>query len=330
MWKEKFPRVHLASLPTPLEKLERISNDLKGIELFIKRDDLTGLAYGGNKVRKLEYLMGEGHRQGCRTVITLGGPQSNHARMTAAAASKMGWEAILVLQGEPPPEEQGNILLDGLLGARIVWTGTEERSDVFQRVEEELRQKEKKFLSIPLGGSNALGALGYLQAAEEIAQAQEKLGVNFDYIVAGAGSGGTHAGLLVGKYMYDLSARIMGIAAADRDLTPTVDDLFQETSRLLGQEFSRDKDDLFLSRDYVGPGYGLVDEPTIQAVRYLALQEGIILGPVYTGKALAGLLDLALQGFFPEGSRILFIHTGGTPEVFAFNKEVGGGKNAKE
>ncbi len=328
MWKDKFPRVNLTAIPTPIEKMERLNQDLKGVELYIKRDDLTGLAFGGNKARKLEYLFGEGQKKGCRTVVTQGGAQSNHARMTAAAAAKLGWEAVLVLAGSSPHEEQGNVLLDGLLGARIVWTEGEKRSDVVEREVEKLAKADKKVLNIPTGGSTPLGSLGYLKAAEEIAQQEKELGVKFDYIVAPAGSGGTHAGLLFGKYMYNLQAKIMGIAADDQDFGPVIGDLFNGVSELLGVNYPREEGDLILTRDYVGPGYGQLDETTLQAVKYLALREGIIVGPVYTGKALAGVLDLTLQGFFPENSKILFVHTGGNPEVFAYSDQVGRRENA--
>lgn len=328
MWKKKFQKIKLTTAPTPLEKMERVSKDLKGVELYMKRDDLTGLAFGGNKARKLEFLFGEGQEKGCRTVITQGGAQSNHARMTAAAAAKLGWEAILVLGGDPPQNEQGNILIDTLLGARIIWTEGEKRSEVVNRELERLNKEEKKVYNIPTGGSTPLGSLGYLQAAEEIYNQEKDLGVNFDYIVAPAGSGGTHAGLLFGKYMYGLKAKIMGVAADDQDFSPVIGDLFQGIAELTGIKYEREEGDLILTRDYVGPGYGEVDEPTLKAVKYLALQEGIIVGPVYTGKALAGVLDLALKGFFPEGSKVLFIHTGGNPEIFAYNQELGGQKNA--
>lgn len=330
MWKEKFPQIKLTATPTPIEKMERLSRDFKGIEVYIKRDDLTGLAFGGNKARKLEFLFGEGKKRGCQTVITQGGEQSNHARMTAAAAAKMGWEAILVLQGNPPSQFQGNVFLDELLGARIIWTEGEKRSEIVKREMERLEEQGKKVLNIPTGGSTPLGSLGYVQAAEEIAQQEKELDVSFDYILAPAGSGGTHAGLLMGKYMFGLQTKIMGIAADDQDFAPVIEELFQGVSDLLGVKYDREQGDLVLNRDYVGPGYGKLDETTLRAVRYLALREGVIVGPVYTGKAVAGLLDLALKGFFPEGSKILFLHTGGNPELFAFNREVGGQENVNE
>lgn len=318
VWR-RFPQVNLANLPTPLEEMKAVSRDFP-CQVYMKRDDLTGLAFGGNKVRKLEFLLAEALDQGAKAVITEGGVQSNHARMTAAASRKLGLEPVLVLGGRAAEEKRGNLLLDDFLGARVYFCPPSDRKKTMKELGERYEQEGLKPYIIPTGGSTPLGTLGYLRAAEEIKKQEQVLGLEFDYILAPLGSGGTHAGLLLGKYYYGLRAKILGIAVERRDFRPLVEDLFSQSVGMLGMEMKMEKGDFMINLDYVGPGYGYFDEATASAIRYFARQEGILMGPVYTGKAGAGLLDLLEQGFFPPGSKILFIHTGGTPELFAWNE----------
>lgn len=303
--------------PTPIGKLANIGRDINCEHLYIKRDDLTGLAFGGNKGRKLEYLLAQAYREKRQVIITEGGIQSNHARMTAAAATMLGMKTALVLSGKKPAAFEGNLLLDYFLGADVVFCDSKDRSECMAAVTAKYKGDGYEPYVIPTGGSTPLGTLGYVECAKEIKEQEQALGIEFDYIVAPVGSGGTHAGLLLGKYLYKLAGKIVAIAADDKDFKPIIIDLAKKAAGYFMTEPRINADDLIVKDEYVGLGYGLTDATTLEAVRYMARLEGIFLGPVYTGKAMAGILDLLGTSFFKKTDRILFIHTGGGPELFA-------------
>ncbi len=322
---DRMPRVRLAFLPTPIHPLPRLSAHLGGPALFIKRDDQTGLATGGNKARKLEFLLAQAVAAGADCVITAGSTQSNHARQTAAGAASLGLAAHLVLyapDGVSPAEPSGNVLLDHLLGATIHWT--EERapySESIARVERSLREAGHRPYVIPYGGSSAHGLLGYVDAMREVAGQIEPRGW-FDAHVFASSSGGTQAGLLLGAHLGGLLAttRILGISVdmpADR-LASRVTELARAGAHLLGLDWEPDPAQVLVNDRYCGAGYAVVTEQEREAIRLLARLEGILVDPVYTGRALAGLIDLVRCGEFRVGQRVLFWHTGGTAALGAF------------
>mgnify|MGYP001251381550 CR=1 FL=1 len=322
---DRMPRVRLAFLPTPLHPLPRLSAHLGGPALFIKRDDQTGLATGGNKVRKLEFLLAQAVAAGADCVITAGSTQSNHARQTAAGAASLGLAAHLVLYapgGVAPAERSGNVLLDHLLGAEIHWT--EERApyaETIAQVEQTLRQAGHRPYVIPYGGSSAHGLLGYVDAMREVAGQIEPRGW-FDAHVFASSSGGTQAGLLLGAHLGGLltTTRILGISvdmSADR-LAAQVTGLARAGAGMLGLDWEPDPAQVLVNDRYCGAGYAVVTDREREAIRLLARLEGILVDPVYTGRALAGLIDLVRSGEFRVGQRVLFWHTGGTAALSAF------------
>ncbi|HLJ60526.1 MAG TPA: D-cysteine desulfhydrase family protein [bacterium] len=319
-----FPRVPLAVLPTPLEPLERLGRALD-MRLWMKRDDYTGLGGGGNKVRKLEFLMPEAIRQRADVIITTGGHQSNHARIVAAAARRFGMDSLLVLRGAAPNTWQGNLLLDRLLGAELDFLPYDEYLDlVAARIEaraEELRAAGRRPYVIPLGGASAEGALGYVLAVEELAEQWTRLDDRGpDYVVAAAGSAGTLAGLLVGLERVWPETRLLGISVAwpaDRVRERTLE-LAADTRALLGWTETGAHEALILTDEHVGPRYAVPTDGGIAAIRQTAQTEGIMLDPVYTGKAMDGLIALARNGRLGRSPRVVFVHTGGMPSVFAF------------
>lgn len=327
---EKLPRFRLAHLPTPVEPLPNLSSALGGPELWIKRDDQTGLATGGNKARKLEFLMGDALESQADCVITAGSTQSNHARQTAAAAAKCGLDCHLVLYapgGKQPAEMNGNLLLDLLLGAAIHWT--EERApywQTIQRVEEELRSQGRRPYVVPYGGSNPIGIMGYVLAMQEIAE-QASLCGRLDAIVFASSSGGTQAGMTLGGYLTGWlgEVQLLGISVDEREaiLGARVANLVNEGIQLLGLDWWVNDDVADINDDYLGGGYAVVGEPEREAIRLLAQHEGILADPVYTGRALAGLIDLVRRGKFKAGQRVLFWHTGGAAALFALGKSLG-------
>ncbi|MBS3937427.1 MAG: D-cysteine desulfhydrase family protein [Peptococcaceae bacterium] len=318
---EHLPRVKLAHTPTALEKLPRLG-ELLGIDLYIKRDDSTGLAMGGNKARKLEYLLADALTKGADTLLTTGGPQSNHCRMTAAAAAKYGLECHLAFSGRPIDVRQGNLYLDVLLGAKLHFVGVDDPVLVAAKMEElasTLHAQGRKTYTIPLGGSNPIGAVGYIRGiAEIITQGQEE-GVTFDYIVHASGSAGTQAGLIAGIKAYGLACRVIGISVsrAKERLAREIYELCVGTLARAAVAEQVTPEDIVVYDEYVGEGYGLPTPASSAALGTFAVLEGVIMDPVYTAKAGAGLLDLAKKGVIPKGARVLFWHTGGTPALFA-------------
>ncbi len=319
-------RISLAHLPTPIEALARLSEHLGGPRLFVKRDDCTGLAFGGNKTRKLEYLMAEATAQGADTIITTGGVQSNHVRQTAAAAAKLGFRAELVLGRTVPIsagdyELTGNIQIDRLLGARIHYCGgDEDRTAIMEQVAEQVRARGERPYVIPSGGSNPTGALGYVDCVREIARQETQLEHGFDYLVHATGSAGTQAGLVAGVCDLGHPMQVIGI---DIDAEPEVVEckvraLSEETLERLGGDRAMPGPAVRVEPGYAGEAYGLPTREGLAAITLLARLEGLLLDPVYTGKAMAGLIDLVGRGAFQASDNILFLHSGGSPALFAY------------
>jgi D-cysteine desulfhydrase family pyridoxal phosphate-dependent enzyme len=323
-----LPRIPLAVRPTPLQEAARLSSYLGGPRILIKRDDLTGLALGGNKARKLELLLGEARAQGADVIITVGAMQSNHARMTAAAARLLGWEAILVLSGEEPAEAQGNLLLDRIFGAEVRLINTSEDyvlMGIVQDLVRELTDRGRRPYVIPRGGSTGLGAAAYVEAGVEAFGQLNALGVRADAIVHASTSGGTQSGLLAATKWSRAGASVVGISAGPPAATVTrrVTGIVRDLAALLGTEWEVHPDDVLVYDHYVGEGYGIPAVGTIEAIKMVARTEGILLDPVYTGKAMAGLIDLIRRGTFTRGQTVLFWHTGGVPALFAHAQTLG-------
>jgi D-cysteine desulfhydrase family pyridoxal phosphate-dependent enzyme len=308
-------KLSFAHLPTPIETMPRLTAALNGPKLLVKRDDQTGLAFGGNKTRKLEYLLAEAQAQGAKTLITAGAVQSNHCRQTAAAAAKFGLDCILVLFGEPPNPPDGNHFLFHLLGAELVITKRENVPTKLEEVFGYAQADDRQPYLIPYGGSNPTGASGYVNAMLELA-AQD---CNPDWIVFPSSSGGTQAGMLVGAQKSGYTGKILGISVDEpaEVLCPRVADLANRTAAFLGEPFTFTTEDVLVNDAYTGAGYAILGEPEIEAVQLFAQEEALLLDPVYTGRAAAGLIDLIRQGYFPQGDTVLFWHTGGTPALFA-------------
>lgn len=326
MLKEEPPRLRLAHLPTPLEEMLNLRQRLKGPRLLIKRDDLTGLATGGNKTRKLEYLMADALAQGADTIVTLGAAQSNHVRQTAAAAAKLGLRAVLLLRGEEPPLRTGNLLLDSLLGAEVRWMGPQRQipPEQIAGVLEELMQAGQKPYLVPYGGSNEVGVLGYIQAMRELLDQLEESGLEADYLVIATSSGGTQVGLTLGAKTYGYAGEIVGISVdlPREELLSNLVSLAQATASRWEFDLSLNREDFLVYDDYLGEGYGVLGPPEAEAIRLLARTEGILLDPVYTGRAMAGLIDLVRRGTFRPDEVVIFWHTGGTPALFAYAEEL--------
>jgi D-cysteine desulfhydrase len=320
MLTDDLPRVTIAHLPTPLEPMPRLTALLSGPELWVKRDDLTGLATGGNKTRKLEFLVADALKHKADTLITCGAAQSNHARQTAAAAAKFGLDCVLVLRGEVRVEAQGNLLIDELVGAAVVWAGERPLDQSMHAVASELRGEGHRPYIVPYGGSNPVGASGYVAAMEELIQQCEERDLAFDHVVFASSSGGTQAGLAVGARALDYEGRILGISIdlqADA-LRRTVADLATATAEHLGLAMSLAPEDLAVNDDYLGGGYGVVSELERGAIRTVGRTEGLLLDPVYTGRAFGGLMDMVRGGAFAGDERVLFWHTGGTAGLFGY------------
>lgn len=310
-----IPRIKIAHLPTPVEALPRLSAALGGPRLLIKRDDLTGLAGGGNKTRKLEYLLADAQAHGARTLISTGAAQSNHCRQVAATAARYGMGCTLVLSGDPATAANGNLLLDKLLGAEVVWCTREERSAKLEQVFSAAWEAGKRPYKMPLGGSTPVGAMGYVNAFEELA-AQA---VQADWVVFASSSAGTQAGLVVGARRVGWKGQVLGISVDEpkAHLQALVTELAEQTADRLGEKMTFKPEEILVNTDYLGAGYGMMDAPEVEAIRLFAQLEGQLLDPVYTGRAAAGMIDLIRKGFFKKDETVLFWHTGGLPALFA-------------
>ena len=311
------PRVRLAQLPTPLEPMDRFSEWLRGPRVLVKRDDLTGLALGGNKARKLEFLCGEAQASGADVLVTGGGAQSNHARMTAAAANRLGFDCHLAVGGKEPRLYSGNLLLDRVLGATLHFTGADSYYEVEAAIEEvaaQLAADGRRPFAMPIGGASVTGAAAFAWAADELfAQVDREGHGSVDWIVVADGSGGTHAGLLAGL---GGRARVLGVDVGTRpDLDDVIPRLAVEAAERAGR--SAPGGELALDHSRFGDGYGAVTDGALEAIERAAGLEGIVLDPVYTGKAMAGLIAASREGRFGDGDTVVFWHTGGAIALFS-------------
>ena len=311
-----LPRLHFAHLPTRIDELPRLTEHLGGPGILVKRDDQTGLAFGGNKTRKLEFLVAEALEQGAGMLITGGALQSNHCRQTAAAAARFGLDCTLVLNGDMPAQSTANLLLDEMFGAEIVAIADRAlRDQTLQETFDKAVAEGKKPYLVTYGGSSPTGALGYAFAVEEFL----KQNVAVDWIVFGTSSGGTHAGLVLGQRVFGYKGRVLGISIDEPEewLKSRVSMLASDASEKMGERLEFTRDDVFVNEEYCRAGYGVLTDAEREAVKLFAKYEGLLLDPVYTGRAAAGMIDLIRKGFFKKDETVLFWHTGGQPALFA-------------
>lgn len=309
-----FPKVSLGVFPTPIQKLEQISKILN-LNIYIKRDDLTGLGLGGNKVRKLEYLMADARQKGAQLVFTTGGAQSNHAMLTAAAAAKLGMKAILILKKRGVTDCLGNQLLEHLMGTEVIFVDTDDYADIYAEMDRVGTESGLPYYKIPCGGSNALGTLGYVECAKEISGQ----GIRFEHIICAEGSGGTMAGMALGAKLFLPGTRVQGMMVDSDPFDEITPKLMREAAALLETDPELSENDYALL-DMCGPGYAIPSEEGNEAIAFMAKHEGLFLDPVYTGKAFAGLLKMAEEGRFKDTDNILFLHTGGAGGLFAVGR----------
>lgn len=320
---ENIPRIDLCILPTPIMPLPRLSDELGGPQIYMKRDDLTGVAFGGNKNRKLEFLLADALEGGADVIVTEGAITSNHCLQTAACAAKLGLGCELVLSGTGPTEVTGNYFLFHILGVKIQRVDNPlERKSRIKQVETNLKSNGKKPYIIPTGGSNAIGALGYINCISEVVRQAKEMEMRFDYFVHGAGSSGTQAGLLIGKQIYFPELEVVSISAGE-----SVEFLTKE-AKLIIQEFDSRysfKGDLKripvkVVSGYEGAGYGLPSNELIDTIKMVARLEGVFLDPVYNGKAMVALIDMIRSKNFDHDQNILFLNSGGGPSIFNYRK----------
>ncbi len=316
---ETLPRVSLAALPTPVQELPRLSRAM-GRTLWIKRDDLTGLAMGGNKTRKLELLCADALKHKADTLITCGAPQSNHCRQTAAAAAKLGLRCVLVLSGEPQPADSGNLLLDTLVGAELVWSGGAALDQAASSAFDRERSAGRAPYLIPYGGSNPLGAAAYALAMLEL----KNQNVRPDWIIFASSSSGTQTGMILGASLFQLPARICGISVdlKAQPLREKISALLAESVRTFGGPDAVLSESILIDDRFLGAGYGKVGPLERDAIQRFAREEGILLDPVYTGRAAGGMLEKIRRDEIPSSDSILFWHTGGTPAIWAYAKDL--------
>lgn len=313
---KQTPRLHFAHLPTRIEELPRLTAHLNGPRLFVKRDDQTGLAFGGNKTRKLEFLVAEALEQGAQTLITGGALQSNHCRQTAAAAARFGLDCILVLNGELPDQPSANLLLDQMFGTEIVTIADRAlRDQTLQATFDKAANEGRKPYLVTYGGSSPTGALGYAFAMKEFIDQN----AHADWIVFGTSSGGTHAGLVLGQRVFGYPGNVLGISIDEPEdwLKTRVSALASDASEKMGERIEFSREDVLANEEYCQAGYGVLTDAEREAVRLFAKYEGLLLDPVYTGRAAAGMIDLIRKEFFKKDESILFWHTGGQPALFA-------------
>jgi L-cysteate sulfo-lyase len=324
----RFPRLHMAHLPTPLEPMENLTRLLGGPRLWIKRDDCTGLATGGNKTRKLEFLMGEALAEGADTIVTQGAVQTNHGRQTAAIATRLGMRCIILLERRVPTEDpdylrNGNVLLDRLFGAELRdYPGGGDMNAELAPVAEEVRAAGGKPYLIPGGGSNPTGALGYVNCAMELLHQANERSLRVDYVVHATGSAGTQAGLVTGFEAMSSGIPVLGIGvrAPKPKQEENVHKLALAVAEKIGIEGGIGRERVITNCDYVGGGYGIPTAGMVEAVQLFARHEAILLDPVYSGKGAAGLIDLVRKGYFSKKDNVVFVHTGGSAGLFAYRE----------
>jgi D-cysteine desulfhydrase family pyridoxal phosphate-dependent enzyme len=328
------PRLELAKLPTPLDRAENLGKSLGNLDLWIKRDDLTGFGFGGNKVRSLEYLAADAMKKNSNILITGGSHGSNHVRTTMAVAAHLGLKGFAVLSGTRPSTKNGNLLLDQLLGAKLIFTGDENRSNIDNFIEDEVKRlqslDERPYL-IRRGGVSSLGCIGYVSAAMEICSQLQNLNLKPDILLCATGCGVTQAGLLVGFKLMGLNCQIYGITVSrTRDeCIAQIKQLIGETEETLGLNSKVPSNDIFVFDEYIGDGYTMPTSKGIEAIHLVAQTEGIFLDPIYTGKAMAGLTDLVKKGHIGLDQKVIFLHTGGSPSIFSFSSEISNSNNLK-
>ncbi len=316
-------KVNLGFFPTPLHLLPRLSEKYPDYTIYIKRDDQTGLASGGNKTRKLEYLIHEARRQNCNTVITAGAQQSNHCRQTAAACAATGLECHLILGGSEPSRYDGNLLLSYLLGAHIHFSGENRKGEDLVWLKSKLKKDGKRIYTIPYGGSNISGAMGFINAVGELKQQLAQARLNIDYIFFASSSGGTQAGLMLGRELFEMNFELIPInidksETEESSLKQAVLNILSDGKRVLGIQNNYQIADIAVVKDYDKAGYGVITENEIFAIKELATTEGVILDPVYTARAFYGMVDFLRNKKIPAGSNVLFWHTGGLPATFHY------------
>ncbi len=310
-------KLNIANLPTKIQKLERLTKELQGPNIFIKRDDETGSEVSGNKIRKLEFSVKEALNQGCNLLITCGGIQSNHCRATAAIAAKLGLKSSLVLRGSEAKDIDGNLFLNKLLGADIKFITAEDykhnRMLIMENLKTEYEKQGFKPYIIPEGASNGIGTFGYFNAMDEILNQEKDMNIHFDKIIVAVGSGGTHAGLLLSKKILGFHGEIYGINVCDNEdyFKNRIHNILDESINYLNIDLNFNLDEIHIIDGYVGRGYALSTPETLEFILHIAQLEGLILDPVYTGKAMYGLAKEIKKGTFKKDENILFIHTGG-------------------
>lgn len=311
---EDFPRIPLAVLPTPIQKLENISRIL-GTNVYIKRDDMTGIGLGGNKVRKLEFLLADAKNKGAEIVFTTGGAQSNHAMLTAACCKKLGMTPILILKKRGVTDRKGNILLEYLMNTDVRFLDTGDSADVYREMDRVGQESGKVYYKIPTGGSNALGALGYVNCVKEIS---EQTDIKFDYICCAEGSGGTHAGVAMGAKLFMPETKVIGMMVDTDPFEEITTNIMKGLAELLELDFVPTVDDVHLV-DVCGAGYAIPSPEGNAAIRMMAENEGLFLDPVYTGKAFGGIIQMAREGKFGPDDNILYLYSGGAGGLFAID-----------
>ncbi|OYD24287.1 D-cysteine desulfhydrase [Oceanimonas baumannii] len=327
----RYPRLHFAHLATPLEPMHQLTKLLDGPNLWIKRDDCTGLAGGGNKTRKLEFLMADALEQGADTIITQGATQSNHARQTVAIATKLGMECHILLEDRTGSADvdynyNGNVMLDQLFGGMLrKYPGGTDMNAAMEELASELKAAGKKPYIVPGGGSNEIGALGYVNCALELLGQANDTGLRIDHVVHATGSAGTQAGLVTGLSGSNSGIPVLGIGVRvpREQQEANVFRLAERTAEKLGIPGAVKREDVVANCDYVGEGYGIPAPSTLEAIELFARHEGILLDPVYSGKGGAGLIDLIRKGHFKKDENVVFLHTGGAQALFGYRDAFG-------
>lgn len=316
----RIPRIPVVPLDTPVERCERLQNAVPGMpEVYVKRDDYIGSLVLGNKVRKLEYCYAEARRQGADTVITCGGIQSNHARITAQTACRFGFEVVLVLNGVIPAKPTANLLINQKLGVSMYYVSSrQERSVKMQTVLEDLEKSGRKVYSIPLGASDEVGSLGFVMAMREFHDQEKRMGIPFDYIFHSSSSGGTQTGLEVGRRLFGMQTRIIGVSADNsvEEIRAEIMAAAAPIQKRLKMKDLINPDEIRVETGFIGPGYGVPSDQSLEAGKIFAKTEGILLDQTYTAKAAAALIGYARKGFFKPTDRVLFWHTGGLINLF--------------